>query len=292
MKQFILFLSFFINLGTYAQEEFSFFLYFEDAIGNKDSLQLGHDENATDSIDVDFDEINIVGESWDPEFEVRCGKHSVYGNYFNYNGEQPNFQSKKQIGIKECNNEYFAHCINLKAENFPIVIRWDSTLFNYDECLKGSKFNIEPVFQTDAYTELCRELGSTDSNISTFNIDSVYITENHLESYYFEYYFDNEDTIYLFWISLNKIQDYSMGIETLENVTNSKTYSLFNENDLLEVDFNTGHGTVIDVNGKKIKEFGIRNGTSESLFLKEGLYYLLLYDETQNKTYRSKIIQF
>lgn len=289
MKQFILFLSFFVSLGSYAQEEFSFFLYFEDALGNKDSLQLGHDENATDSIDVDFDEINIVGESWGPEFEVRCGRKFSDGLWWYYSNGIPDFQSKKQIGLKECNNEYFTHCINLKAENFPIVIHWDSTLFNYDECLKGSKFNIQPVFQTDAYTELCRELGSTDSNISTFNIDSVYITENQKDI--LEYYLDNEDTIYLFWVSLNKIQDYSMGIETVENATNSKTYSLFDGNDLLEFDFDTGNGTVVDVSGKKIKEFTIQDAKTESLFLKKGIYYLLLYDEKQHRTLRSKVIQ-
>jgi len=70
-----LFLSVWILLfssTSFAQEEFSFELYFEDAVGNRDTLVLGYDENATDTIDSGFLEIDISGSIWNNTFEVRA----------------------------------------------------------------------------------------------------------------------------------------------------------------------------------------------------------------------------
>jgi len=283
----IFFSFFFIN--CLSQEEFSFALNFEDAIGNKDSLVLGHDENATDSIDNLFNEFNIAGTSWDNSLEVRSGRFGVDNYFWYYFSNTPNFQSKKQIVSKSCTNDDFSICVNLKTENFPVVIRWDSTLFNYDNCLKGSKLNIEPIFQTDDYTEFCRFLSSEPSSFATFGIDSIVITEP--DKNLLEYYTDNNDTIYLFWVSLSEIQDYSMKMSELSTTSVIKTFNLYNDNSIILFDFMEGEATLIDFNGKVIRSLNIENGKCEIGNLKKGLYFLVSKNREVREYKRNKLIK-
>ena len=50
-----LFLAVFFLVGMVsAQEEFSFQLYFEDAVGNRDTITLGYDPLATDTMEMLF----------------------------------------------------------------------------------------------------------------------------------------------------------------------------------------------------------------------------------------------
>jgi hypothetical protein len=99
----LLFLMFFVLPAIcYSQEEFSFELYFEDAIGNKDTLLLGYDPLATDSIDVAFGEVNIINQPWSSVFEVRAGDDNDIWHPPGGVVQVPNYQSKKQIIDKSC----------------------------------------------------------------------------------------------------------------------------------------------------------------------------------------------
>ncbi len=61
MKELVFtFLLLVLSWNSSSQEEFSFTLYFEDAIGNKDSLILGYDELATNGEDEEFGEENVI----------------------------------------------------------------------------------------------------------------------------------------------------------------------------------------------------------------------------------------
>ncbi len=53
-------------------QELSFSLYLEDATGARDTIVLGYDSLATDSIDASFGEINLLGQAWGSDFEVRA----------------------------------------------------------------------------------------------------------------------------------------------------------------------------------------------------------------------------
>ncbi|MCF8417129.1 MAG: hypothetical protein K9G40_12865, partial [Crocinitomicaceae bacterium] len=101
MKKLLIFAISFSNL-LFAQEEFSFELYFEDALGNKDTLILGYDSNATNGIDPLFGELNMTGQPWDNTFEVRAGNGYLGEPDFPLNINNFDYQTKKQIKFKDC----------------------------------------------------------------------------------------------------------------------------------------------------------------------------------------------
>ncbi|MGM0479455.1 MAG: hypothetical protein ACQERC_09540 [Bacteroidota bacterium] len=82
-----------------SQEEFSFQLNFEDAEGNKDSVIVGYDENATDGIDVLFGEQNIISQPWDSVLDVRLSEQLSYQN--GLAPTPPAFYSHKKANNKQ-----------------------------------------------------------------------------------------------------------------------------------------------------------------------------------------------
>ena len=102
-------------------QEFSFKMYFEDAIGNKDTLELGYDVNATDTIDAILGEINIIGIPLDSVFDIR-----ISDAYWNNN--VGTFQTKKQIvQSNNCRALSFI-TIDLKCNNWPVTATWDNSV--------------------------------------------------------------------------------------------------------------------------------------------------------------------
>ena len=77
-------------------------MYFVDAVGNMDSLTLGNDITATDSVDAAFGENNIIFSPYAAGLDVRAGNLWLQQNFgtgimgtpgiFGYNF----FQTKKQ----------------------------------------------------------------------------------------------------------------------------------------------------------------------------------------------------
>ena len=68
-----------ISTSLYSQE-FSFEMIFMDAIGNSDTIIMGYDENATDSVDLVFNEINIVDTPLNPVFDETDLSRGVHIN--------------------------------------------------------------------------------------------------------------------------------------------------------------------------------------------------------------------
>jgi hypothetical protein len=94
---------------TQAQPEFSFQLFFEDAIGNKDTVTLGYDYNATSGIDAAFGEVDILGVTWNNDFEVRGSDRYTNGT--------PSFQSKVDI-----RNPPSFYTIDIHCLAYPFVV--------------------------------------------------------------------------------------------------------------------------------------------------------------------------
>lgn len=141
MKKWILYTLFiFVGGNCFAQtSEFEFQLYFEDAIGNKDTVTLGYDALATDTVDTAFGEVNILNQPWENGLDVRIGKSRFMPN------SSP-FLAKKQILKSFCippstnyiNNFSEEATIHFYTSNYPIRVKWDKTLFNNDPCIKMS----------------------------------------------------------------------------------------------------------------------------------------------------------
>ena len=180
------FVLFLIIFDASCQEEFSFELYFEDAVGNRDTLIIGSDEEGTQGLDTIFGEENISEMPWDSIFEVRASPVILEDDM-----PPPTFQSKKQIVGKVCpifctsvfaDSEFTpALSINIKAENYPVKITWEETnKFNEDSCYFGS--NIVCLFVMHA------------PSIALSDNDSVHIDDLCFETSP-KYYTDENDTI-------------------------------------------------------------------------------------------------
>jgi len=128
----VLFLCLIVSSVGIAQEEFSFQLFFEDDSGNKDTLRLGFDPLATDSIDGSFGEVNLMNQAWDTVFEVRAGQMD-----FSTSVLSPKTMSKKAIAKKHTFGSSIYVAINKQASG--IQMSWDNLVFN-DSLVKGTKF--------------------------------------------------------------------------------------------------------------------------------------------------------
>lgn len=78
---YIFLLGMFLGFGSLAQQtpEFEFQLYFEDALGNRDTVTIGYDPAATDGIDADFGEENILNQPWSEGLDARIGDMTYEG---------------------------------------------------------------------------------------------------------------------------------------------------------------------------------------------------------------------
>ena len=211
MKKNLLFLILSFSLGVKAQQ-FSFQMYFKDAIGNRDTLTLGYDTAATKIIDAAFGEVNIIGVPLDSIFEVRITDESVWGGQ-----QQGTFHTKKQITYYNCDSPlYNIHSIDITAKHWPVTATWNKAIFN-DSCRDWSYFS-----------SFIGDLGGS-SNLGMArlaNKDSVIFTTNADPGWFgFFYYVNNaNDTISVF---LQSFADSITAIQSLNELAKTKGIKVF-----------------------------------------------------------------
>jgi hypothetical protein len=128
-------LTFTVVLFRLNAQEFSFQLFFEDAVGNKDTIILGYDSSATNAIDINFEEKNIISEKIEKPFEVRI---SDEWRTRGFQGKPGSWHSKKQIINSHCWSYWDEiQGIDIFSNHWPVTMRWDTSLFNTD-CREGS----------------------------------------------------------------------------------------------------------------------------------------------------------
>ncbi len=130
------FLSFWIThlLSAQNSPQFSMPMWFEDAVGNKDTIIIGYDTTASNKkLNILFGE-KLIPSSFDSVFEVRArhGNHSFNAGF-----------SKTIIEscIKHSNIYCFASSpieIIINAKYYPITVRWDRDKLNKNFCHNGS----------------------------------------------------------------------------------------------------------------------------------------------------------
>ena len=170
MKQIFSILFLFLPLSIIGQE-FSFSMYFEDAVGNKDTVILGCDPVATRGIDPQFGEENILYEPFIKDLDVRIGWLDYY-----YPTAPDSFLTKKHI-LPET---YFAgqfpspENIYIYCKHFPLRVGWDP-VFNDD----WNRYS----FVTDWPSHSWFDAVSGGEQGPFFMKDSVSITFDHLNVY-------------------------------------------------------------------------------------------------------------
>jgi hypothetical protein len=177
-------------------QEFSFEMIFQDSKGNSDTLIFGYDSLATDSVDTDFGEINIISTKIDSLFDVR-----ITDEWINKQGglyREGNYHIKKQIIKKKCNSWPTAISVDIECNNWPVTAKWDNTIFN-DTCKDGSL--ITGIVPGGWWDVMCP---SDLLVIPLFEANQVTFSANFDGSLDEHYNYVNKynDTISVFWVAI------------------------------------------------------------------------------------------
>jgi hypothetical protein len=196
MKKFYMLL-FILTLSQIAQgQEFSFQMYFEDSAGNKDSLTIGYDINATDSIDAAFGETNIISTPLSVGLDVRVTNE--WPNRAMNPSTDGTFHTKKQIIKKYYYNGCGFNLVNIDiyTNYWPVITTWDNSQFN-NSCRNGSFFTSDNpggwwdiISPSNLYKA---DFKFTSQATFTSNYDQY--TSN-----YYSYINSSNDTISFFWL--------------------------------------------------------------------------------------------
>lgn len=265
---------FFTPLALTAQEDFSFPLYFEDAVGNRDTLTVGYDINATSGIDNLFGEVNTISIPWSENFEVRVTDKMpgvLYGS-----PENETFRTKKQIIKKYCGEAWSNWdniYIDIKNLQFPITISYINGIFQ-NQCVIGT---ILQNYEENAWFDA----GLFDGYLSHHSL-SIQYNESFLT-----YQDEDGGTIYSFWLKIGDNSLLTLNNQELEKPhTISVSPNPVESEGLLFIGF-TADYTITDIHGKilqtgKTEENSIQLGNYGS-----GIYILTI--ENNGKIYQQKI---
>lgn len=204
-------LIFYIFTNNLIAQDFSFDIFFQDAVGNKDTLTLGYGSFASDSVDIGLGEINIVSSELDSNFDVRVTNE--WETRMLNSAFEGVFHLKKQIINGTC-GFIGPISIDVHCKNWPVTASWDNSNFN-DTCRDGSVLTSVPEggwWDVGSPSDLYRaEL--KNMNEVTFSANySGNLNENYA------YINLNSDTISVFWLIFASNDFLSVGIPQRETL--------------------------------------------------------------------------
>lgn len=178
-------------------QDFDGKMYFEDAVGNKDTIEFGIHSQGTDSIDINLGEINIINEERKEGLDVSIGNHwPLY-----YIGVPPSVRTKRQL----VNNEDYIYGLTIRTENYPVTAKWD--IMPYETRFRNSLITSVPPggwFDVGSPSNLYFvKMDTTDESTFTTNCDS---TRKAMGNYCIE---ENEERVGLYWLTL--YADFTIG---------------------------------------------------------------------------------
>lgn len=263
-------------------QDFQFNMFFEDAIGNKDTLSIGYDTNGTELIDTLLGEENIIDMPLDSVFDVR-----ISDAFFN-NGSAT-LQTKKQILPDLCSEGWFpVVSIDIKGKHWPVTATWDNSLFDND-CRIGSvftSFNPGGWWDVGGYpSNLGRvELANENQVIFTSNYNSSLGYDSH-----YAYINTSNDTIPVFWMAFGNTSLLKLDVESIDlnsmpypNPVTDHYYFNLPERSIKNI-------FVTDMNGRSIK-VNYENGYIDFKEFNSG-YYIVAITKTDGKIIKNKILK-
>jgi hypothetical protein len=262
-------------------QEFSTKIYFQDAKMHYDTLTIGYDQNATDSIDQLYGEIDINGTPFDSVFEV----HATDQYKLAFKGIP--YLVKKQIVNKDCEVSKFPFvtAILVKCKYYPLKIKWDKVLFD-NACRNYSLItDWNPGGWFDAGGGQISYLKDKDS-VTILNIQDKY-----------NYQYSNAliDTVRLLYFTIASNQNFTSNSElkSLENeivsiyptLTNNKLFIRISPN------YQIDNISFMDLNGRFIFP-EVKNKSIDVSSYHPGIYVVSTKIRGVNKVFTCKIIKF
>ena len=264
-------------------QEFSFQLYFEDSAGDKDTLTLGYDNTATDSIDGIFGEINISAMPFESSFEARISNYNWPGSD-QYIVNPTTFHLKKQIKKKDCTSNGFplVSAVSLIQVNYPLKVSWDSSLFS-DSCrLMSLITDWHPGGWFDAVH------GGEQGPFDLSESDTVVFT--HTTNHYIT---SNNDTLDVLYFTLASVNNSIIGIN---NMTVQRDFNIY-PNPTTEfliiqttsIGLNIENIQLFDLSGKE-QQIELTGDLVDLSNISDGLYFLQIKMQ-DGQTVMKKIIK-
>jgi len=268
MKCFLFVFFTLIEINIYAQQ-FSSDIYLSDANGNSDTITLGYDANATDSIDLQFSEVNIVNKPWDSVFEARISPLSQYVGPIN--NFTPPYQTKKQILNYNPQPPFSPLSIQFSTPVFievysrmgrPFSLHWNKMLFADSSRMRSGFFFINGI-------NLPRYVVDNDSLIFY-----DWYSDN-------SYYLKNNDTIWLLGFSFFSYSEVGINdnfqlqidpIIAYPNPTKGIIHIAFTDNPQMNIKMQ-----IFDITGRFIRDVQVikqKNFTLDISDLQKGIYIL------------------
>ncbi|MCS7029868.1 MAG: T9SS type A sorting domain-containing protein, partial [Bacteroidia bacterium] len=163
--------------------EFQFTIQINDNAGNKDSVIIGYDPMATDTIDTSFGEVFIP---YSTPFDSVFGARALTPSY--YPPEVADGFTKKQIANKytlmdPCitsggGKVRVVVLVRAKRKNFPLTVKYNHSLFVPNSCHDSTllQWYFEDVHPEDGPYHLLRDFsaGSITLNYSTMYMSRYY----------------------------------------------------------------------------------------------------------------------
>lgn len=220
MKTYLLILLTTFSIAVYGQQ-FSFQMFFTDAIGNKDTITLGYDKAATYSIDTAFAEVNIISVPRDTAFDVRISNEWKNRTWYSVSGT---YHTKKQIIPYPCKDFSVDNfqTVDVYTKHWPVTVTWDKSLFN-GSCKDGSVFtSMNPGGWWDVISpsNLSQQIMSVNDSATFTSNNSGWFNEDYS-------YIQGSDTIPFFWqviagkwilsTSIDEIASHGIAIKAFPN---------------------------------------------------------------------------
>lgn len=195
-------------------QEFSFQMFFQDAIGNKDTLTVGYDLTASDSIDAIFGEQNIIGVPIDTGLDVRISNELENRSYYKKPGS---YHTKKQISFYDCPKPWtiYTQTVDVHTKHWPVSVSWDKSLF-VDSCRAGSVFtSIHPGGWWDTSSD--SDLGRQVLRL----VDNATFTSNQQGGFNENYgYIKDNDTIPVYWMAFGDLNLLKSSVPNINDINN------------------------------------------------------------------------
>jgi len=277
MKTLLLILLTTLTFAVYGQQ-FSFQMFFTDAIGNKDTITLGYDLAATDSIDTALGEVNIISVPRDTAFDVRVSNEWKNRTWYSVVGT---YHTKKQIIPYTCMNFSYNNIqtVDIYTKHWPVTVTWDKLLFN-DSCKYGSVFtSINPGgwWDTGSPSDLYQQIMSVNDSATFTSNTSGWVHENYS-------YIQGSDTIPVFWqaiapswilyTSIDESVSQQISIKAFPNPFSTQLTFKLTDNEQTTV-------SLYDFLGQQVLQQTFTNSTIiNTMQLADGIYF---YDLTNSK---------
>lgn len=167
---------------------------------NRDTVEIGYDLAATDTLDAAFNEINIYGVPRDTGLDVRIGNIWGRQNLPQWATQSP-YQTRKQITPYRCGtNTATLIELEITSNKWPVYATWNRTLFQ-DSCREGTSLtNMHP--NTWWVGQGFREV------LASWNYHPI--EKNQW------YYTEGADTVYTYWIGLGDSESVQLLIRELD----------------------------------------------------------------------------